>query len=109
MSTPFTITIGGKPYQALPPSFRFQKANKEAMQRLHAGQMRPDESQEFMAAYIIHCIARVTPEVDQAVLEETLDAIEIARASHTIGTETQKQVAAAYGVENLGEAKAGEA
>jgi hypothetical protein len=107
MSTPFLITIGDKEYQALPPSFAFQKKNKAQMKRLQAGTMAPDESQGFLADYITHCIKRVTPDLDVAVLEEDLDAIEIARASMEIGSQTQKQVAVAYGIDFLGEVKAG--
>lgn len=108
MSTPFEITIGGKKYAALPPSFAFQKANKAEMRQMQSGHMSPETSQEFMAKYITHCIQRATPVLDVAELEDALDAIAIAQASMKIGQETQKQIAQAYGVDNLGEAKAGE-
>lgn len=109
MSTPIILTIDGKTYKALPPSFAFQKQYKEKMHALQAGQMTAGESQDFIAEYIIHCIKRATPDADVNDLENRLDAVAIAQASATIGAETQKQIAKAYGVENLGEAEAGEA
>lgn len=107
MSKPFPLTIGGKAYEALPPSFAYQKKNKERMQRLQAGDMNPVESQDFMAEYVTHCIKRATPDLNVEALENDLDAISIAQASAEIGIQVQKQVAAAYGVANLGEATAG--
>lgn len=109
MSTPFEVSIGGKKYSALPPSWAFQKAHKEQLKKLKDGTLPADESQEFMAKNVLHCIQRVNPGIDVAVIEEDLDAIAIAQASVKIGEETQKQLAAAYGIDNLGEAKTGEA
>jgi hypothetical protein len=107
MSTPFPITIGDKQYTALPPSFAFQKARKSEMKRLEAGQMAGDESQEYMASVIVHCIKRAMPELDVADLEDRLDSVEITRASVEIGRQIHMQTAAVLGVDALGERKAG--
>jgi len=109
MSTPFPITIGGKAYQVLPPSFAFQKAHKQQIKQLEAGQMSDADWQDYMAEVIVHCVQRVTPGIDAAAIEADLDYIEITRLSIEIGQQTQKQVAAAMGVDSLGEAKTGEA
>jgi len=107
MSTPFPLTIGGKQYTALPPSFGFQKAHKSEMKRLEAGQMAGDESQEYMASVIVHCIKRAMPDIDVAELEDNLDSIEITHASVEIGRQIHIQTAAVLGVDMLGERKAG--
>lgn len=109
MSTPFPITIGSKSYQALPPSFAFQKARKEQIRKLEAGQMSEADWQEYMAAVIVHCVQRVTPDIGPAEIENGLDIINITQITIEIGLQTKKQVAAAIGVDSLGEAKAGEA
>lgn len=109
MSTTIKVTIQGKQYDALPPSFKFQREHKEAFAKLMKNELEPEEAQQFNAAYVTHCIQRATPGLDVAALEEQLDAVSIAEACVQIGTETQRQIARAYGVESLGEPKAGEA
>lgn len=109
MSTPFPLKIGAKEYLALPTSFAFQKQNKDKFKLLQAGTLAAEDAQFFMADMVVHCIKRGTPDADVAAIEADLDAIAISIASVEIGRQTQKQVAAAYGRDFQGEAKAGEA
>ena len=107
MSTPFNITIGGRQYKALPPSFAFQKAHREQVRKLEAGEMKESDFQDYMAEVIVHCVQRAAPDVPASEIEERLDIVDITRISAEIGLQTRTQIAAAMGVDSLGEAKAG--